>query len=102
MKSGRDRSEPAGLVTNTMSEYRAAKAMPASEPVALTRTGRPKFGFGVTKPRHALEVNAEETPVIVLSFGLPERSRDPEQHTVAEWSARANRKSIDEVVRWLP
>ena len=28
--------------------------------------------------------------------------RNPEQHTVGEWSARANRKSIDEVVRWLP
>ena len=50
----------------------------------------------------ALEVNAEETPVIVLSFGLPERPRNPEQHTASEWSARANRKSIDEVVRWLP
>ena len=52
--------------------------------------------------RQTLEVNAEETPVIVLSFGLPERPRKPEQHTASEWSARANRKSIDEVVRWLP
>ena len=41
----------------------------------------------------------DETPVIVLSFGRPERARDPERHTVAEWSARANRKPIDEVVR---
>ena len=50
----------------------------------------------------ALAAGDEETPVIALSFGLPERPRDPERHTVAEWSARANRRSIDEVVRWLP
>jgi nitroreductase len=52
--------------------------------------------------RRSLEAADDETPVIVLSFGLPERQRDPERHTAAEWSARANRKSIDEVVRWLP
>jgi nitroreductase len=51
--------------------------------------------------RRALDAADDETPVIVLSFGLPERQRRPEQHTVAEWSARANRKSIEEVVRWL-
>jgi nitroreductase len=52
--------------------------------------------------RRTLEAADDETPVIVLSFGLPERPRDPERHAVAEWSARANRRSIDEVVRWLP
>lgn len=52
--------------------------------------------------RRSLAATDDETPVIVLSFGLPERPRDPELQTVAEWSARANRKSIDEVVRWLP
>jgi nitroreductase len=52
--------------------------------------------------RRALEPGEDETPVIVLSFGQPERPRDPERHTAAEWSARANRKSVDEVVRWLP
>ena len=50
----------------------------------------------------ALAATDDETPVIVLSFGLPEKPRDPEQQTAAEWSTRANRKSIDEVVRWLP
>ena len=29
----------------------------------------------------------------------PERARDPEAHSVAEWSARANRKPIRDVVR---
>jgi nitroreductase len=52
--------------------------------------------------RRSLEAEDDETPVIVLSFGQPERPRDPERRTVAEWSTRANRKSIDEVVRWLP
>ena len=52
--------------------------------------------------RRSLAATDDETPVIVLSFGLPEKPRDPELRTAAEWSARANRKSIDEVVRWLP
>lgn len=52
--------------------------------------------------RRSLAATDDETPVIVLSFGLPEKARDPERHTVVEWSTRANRKSIDEVVRWLP
>ena len=52
--------------------------------------------------RRSLAATDAETPVIVLSFGLPEKPRDPGRHTVAEWSARANRRSIDEVVRWLP
>ena len=56
----------------------------------------------VALARGALAAAEDETPVIVLSFGLPERPRDPERHTVSEWSARANRKPIDEVVRWLP
>ena len=36
---------------------------------------------------------------IVLSFGYPARPRDPESRTPEEWSARANRKPCDEVVR---
>ena len=51
--------------------------------------------------RTVLDATDDEVPVIVLSFGLPERPRDAELHTVEEWSARANRKPIDEVVRWL-
>ncbi len=56
----------------------------------------------LARARDALAATEDETPVIVLSFGMPERPRDPERHTVAEWSGRANRKPIDEVVRWLP
>jgi nitroreductase len=51
--------------------------------------------------RMVLNADEDELPVIVLSFGLPERPRDAELHTVEEWSGRANRKPIGEVVRWL-
>lgn len=51
--------------------------------------------------RAALEAGDDETPTIVLTFGRPEQPRDPQQRTAAEWSARANRKPVDEVVRWL-
>ena len=42
---------PAGLVMKTRSECVAAYSKPAGEPVALTRIGRPKRGFGVMKAR---------------------------------------------------
>jgi len=52
--------------------------------------------------RRVLGAADEETPAIVLSFGHPEQPRDVDRHTAAEWSARANRRRIEEVVRWLP
>ena len=48
-----------------------------------------------------LELAENEEVAIVLSFGLPERERDIEARSAAEWSARANRKPLDEVVRRL-
>jgi len=36
---------------------------------------------------------------IVLTFGYPAKPRDPESRSADEWSARANRKPFDEVVR---
>jgi nitroreductase len=38
-------------------------------------------------------------PAIVLSFGYPERPRDPDSRSAEEWSRRANRKPLDEVSR---
>jgi nitroreductase len=38
-------------------------------------------------------------PAIVLSFGYPEKPRDPESRPAEEWSRRANRKPLDEVSR---
>jgi nitroreductase len=48
-----------------------------------------------------LELAEEQSPVIVLSFGVPERHRDPESRSVAEWSARANRRPLEDVIRYL-
>jgi nitroreductase len=35
----------------------------------------------------------------ILSFGYPARPRDPASRGAEEWSARANRKPLDELVR---
>jgi nitroreductase len=51
--------------------------------------------------REALSLAPDEIPVIVLAFGLPERLRDPSSRTAAEWSARANRRPLPELVRRL-
>lgn len=47
----------------------------------------------------ALGLGEEETPVIVLTFGRPRRRRDPESRSAEEWSARANRRPLDDVAR---
>jgi nitroreductase len=39
---------------------------------------------------------------IVLSFGYPARPRDAASRSAEEWSARANRHPLDEVVRRVP
>jgi nitroreductase len=49
----------------------------------------------------ALDLGEDETPLIVLTFGLPGRLRDPESRTAVDWSARANRKPLADVVRRL-
>jgi nitroreductase len=48
-----------------------------------------------------LELAEDESPAIVLTFGLPARPRDPESRSVEEWSARANRRPLADVVRRL-
>lgn len=40
-----------------------------------------------------------ERPVIVLSFGYPARRRDPSRRSAEEWSGRANRLPLEELVR---
>jgi nitroreductase len=60
---------------------------------------------GIADPaaaRIVLGAAEDEKPVIVLSFGFPERPRNVDGRTVEEWSARANRKPLEELVRWLP
>jgi nitroreductase len=46
-----------------------------------------------------LGLGEEERPAIVLTFGYPERGRDPGRRTRDEWSARANRRPLGELVR---
>ena len=59
-------------------------------------------GFADRDRAHAALALAEgESPAIVLTFGLPQRPRDPEARTVEDWSARANRRPLDDVVRRL-
>jgi nitroreductase len=43
-------------------------------------------------------VPEDESIAIVLSFGYPARRRNPESRSPEEWSTRARRKSLDELV----
>jgi nitroreductase len=53
---------------------------------------------GVRDPDTAEAICGGEVRAI-LSFGYPARPRDPESRTAEEWSARANRKPLDDLVR---
>jgi nitroreductase len=53
---------------------------------------------GIRDPRGAAEICGAEAK-IVLSFGYPARGRNLEARTAEEWSARARRKPLDELVR---
>jgi nitroreductase len=56
---------------------------------------------GIREPeqaRAALRLGADDELAIVLTFGYPARDRDPLRHTPEEWSSRANRKPLAELV----
>jgi nitroreductase len=63
------------------------------------------WGDGIVScPNRIRDADAAErivsaAPAIVLSFGYPARPRDPGSRSAEEWSRRANRKPLDEVVR---
>ncbi len=48
--------------------------------------------------RTALGLGEDDAVATVLSFGYPEHERDPERRSPAEWSGRADRKPLDELV----
>jgi nitroreductase len=50
------------------------------------------------RARTALGLGEEEPVATVLTFGYPARERDPESRSADEWSARADRKPLDELV----
>jgi nitroreductase len=49
-----------------------------------------------------VRVPDDQSIAIVLSFGYPARPRDPESRSAEEWSARARRKPLDELVERSP
>ncbi len=53
---------------------------------------------GIKDPEAAAKICGGEVKA-VLSFGYPAKPRDPESRPADEWSAKANRKSLDELVR---
>jgi nitroreductase len=60
-------------------------------------------GVADQETARALLIAADEERVaIVLSFGVPEKPRNPEARSVSEWSDRANRRPLEELVRSLP
>jgi len=50
------------------------------------------------RARTALGLGEDEPVATVLTFGYPARERDPESRSTDEWSARADRKPLDELV----
>jgi nitroreductase len=57
---------------------------------------------GMPDGGHAGEILGLEgglQPVTVLSFGYPQREREPDSKAAEEWSREANRKPLDEVVK---
>ena len=50
------------------------------------------------RAREALALGEDDELAIVLTFGYPARPVDPSGRTPEEWSARANRKPLDELV----
>lgn len=53
------------------------------------------------KARDVLGLAEDEQVATVLSFGYPARGRAPESRTVEEWSARADRRPLDDLVERL-
>lgn len=68
-----------------------------NEGVASCPNGMPD----AERTAEALGLGTEERPMIVLSFGYPARLRDPEARPADEWSQRANRKPLEELMRRL-
>jgi nitroreductase len=48
--------------------------------------------------RAALGLGADDELALLLTFGYPAHGRDLSRHTAEEWSARAKRKPLDELV----
>ena len=107
-------SDPTGLAETV---YEPTNLLGAALVVALVGTGGLDFGRAaqnmmlaawdegvVSCPNGIRDAAAAEAilggePVLILSFGYPETPRDPTAGSGEEWSERANRKPLDELVR---
>jgi hypothetical protein len=57
---------------------------------------------GIADADAAMEaLDLEEPPVTVLSFGYPAKQPSADTRSADEWSARANRRPLDETVERL-
>jgi nitroreductase len=63
--------------------------------------GSPNGMPDADRTAEVLGLPAGKRPVIVLTFGYPARPRDPEARTADEWSARAKRLPLDDLVERL-
>ena len=52
----------------------------------------------VERAAAALGLSADEQPLLVISFGYPVTTRDPQSRSAEEWSQRADRKPLEEIV----
>ena len=56
-------------------------------------------GFsGKGDPADVLALGDEEQPALVLAFGYAARPREPGRRSPEEWSARADRRPLEELV----
>ena len=49
----------------------------------------------------ALALGDDEQPLLVISFGYPASTRDPHSRSAQEWSQRADRKPLEDIVKRL-
>ena len=107
-------SDPSGLAETV---YEPTNLLGAALVVALVGGGGIDFGRcaqnmtlaawnegvvscpnGIKDPAGAEAILGGEA-ALILSFGYPATPRNPEARSADEWSARANRKPLDELVR---
>jgi nitroreductase len=60
--------------------------------------GSPNRTNDLEAAQRALSLDGDEDIAFVLTFGYPAHPRDLDGRTTEEWSARANRKPLDELV----
>ena len=107
-------SDPRGLAETV---YEPSNLLGAALVVALAGTGGLDFGRAaqnmmlaawdegvVSCPNGIKDAAAAEAilggeAALILSFGYPVTPRDPVARTAEEWSARANRKPLEELVK---